>query len=387
MNYIDRCNYLRALFEYDRTIVLGDRPIGIRPFLFQEHCAIRENRFMKKLVPDGTEFCLSPDNLIAENKRFTYSVFVPNGHAREKECILLLHGLNERSWDKYLAWAEYLCNQTGRPVILFPIAFHMNRTPMEWHIPRSAVIWSKFRRLAHPEIPNSTFANVALSLRLAASPLRMYTSGRETLLNLWQLLRDIRSGRHPLFAEGCRINFFAYSIGALVSQIFFLGNPDGLVQDSKLFLFCGGSLFEYMNGSAREILDQAAWQQVYAYYARDYGCKNGLNKEIIPLLETDFLNKAFVSMLRKDLYKEERTTFFQQEKDRVRIVALSKDTVIPPYGAREAVGEAAGQIVKELDFPFDYTHQNPFPSNNKISGDVLNSSFLSVFGEAASFLA
>ena len=47
-----------------------------------------------------------------------------------------MHGLNERNWSKYLTWAEYLSSKTGKIVILFPIAFHINRSPVGWSNPR-----------------------------------------------------------------------------------------------------------------------------------------------------------------------------------------------------------------------------------------------------------
>ena len=66
---------------------------------------------------------------------------------------------------------------------------------------------------------NSTFANVALSSRLSQNPLRFYASGRESVYNMWQLVHEIKNGEHPLFKEDTSINLFAYSIGALLSQV------------------------------------------------------------------------------------------------------------------------------------------------------------------------
>ena len=72
---------------------------------------------------------IDKDTSIKENKSFYYPVFIPYGSAKSKSFILLLHGLNERKWDKYLYWAEYLTLNTGKPVVLFPLAFHINRSP------------------------------------------------------------------------------------------------------------------------------------------------------------------------------------------------------------------------------------------------------------------
>ena len=48
------------------------------------------------------------DTLIPENRSFSYPVFTP-GNTKSDKVILLLHGLNERSWVKYLVWAYLAC--------------------------------------------------------------------------------------------------------------------------------------------------------------------------------------------------------------------------------------------------------------------------------------
>jgi hypothetical protein len=62
----------------------------------------------------------------------------------------LLHGLNERSWDKFLPWAARLVESTARAVILMPIAFHMNRALAEWSLLRAMRTVSKQRKMDYP---------------------------------------------------------------------------------------------------------------------------------------------------------------------------------------------------------------------------------------------
>ena len=64
----------------------------------------------------GQEELFCRDAGIEENRRFTYPVFIPRERRDDRRAILLLHGLNERNWDKYLVWAEYLALNTGKPV-------------------------------------------------------------------------------------------------------------------------------------------------------------------------------------------------------------------------------------------------------------------------------
>jgi len=45
-----------------------------------------------------------PDEAIPENRSFRYPVFKSSNPAKNKQAIILLHGLNERNWSKYLVW-------------------------------------------------------------------------------------------------------------------------------------------------------------------------------------------------------------------------------------------------------------------------------------------
>ena len=214
----------------------------------------------------GEESSNWSDDTILENRNFKYPVFMNANHGKMKHAIIMLHGLNERSWVKYLVWAYYLAEHTGHPVILFPIAFHMNRSPETWGNPRimSDLLTQRKERLG--DIPQATFVNVALSERLSDEPLRFYASGQQSADDLVQLTRQLRSGEHPLFEKGTNVDFFSYSIGAFLSQILFIGNPEGLYTDSRLFLFCGGALFDEMNGVSRLIMDQPAFRSLRDYY-------------------------------------------------------------------------------------------------------------------------
>lgn len=129
-----RTKQLNSLFSYDKKTELEESHLEIIPFRFtQTRGASEIDEFQKGLTPTG--FCPMTDDRIQENKSFSYAIFTPSGRKKNNEAIILLHGLNERTWEKYLTWAEYLTHTTGKPVILFPIAFHMNRTPGLWAIP------------------------------------------------------------------------------------------------------------------------------------------------------------------------------------------------------------------------------------------------------------
>ncbi|MDR0412420.1 MAG: DUF6051 family protein [Dysgonamonadaceae bacterium] len=381
MNILLRTKQLENLFSSGKKIRLEDSRLEVLPFQFESSYQANEIKTIQEnLLPD--EFGDNKDDFINENKSFSYSVFTPSGKCKTDKAILLLHGLNERSWKKYLIWAEYLANKTGKPVILFPIAFHMNRTPLLWVTPRLIRPWVEKRMKELPGLKNSTYVNVALSSRLSQEPIRFYTSGLETICNIQQLVKDIKTGKHPLFKEDTSIHLFSYSIGALLSEILLLANPDKLFTNSRLFMFCGGSIFSDMNASARDIMDSAANDDIHRYYLHDFI----KNTPALHLNVAENIKKAFKAMIRPDVLTDYREKFFQQACSRIRAISLKADTVIPTKGLVAAIGKYSDKIVEEIDFPYAYTHQWPFPLDARIPAEVVRNSFENVFGKAAVFL-
>jgi pimeloyl-ACP methyl ester carboxylesterase len=381
MDIASRTKVLSHLFSYDRRTEIEDSQLEIIPYRFTQTVGASEIcRFQRELP--STEFCPVADSDIPENQSFMYTVFSPGGKERRREAIILLHGLNERSWEKYLTWAETLATSTGKPVILFPIAFHMNRTPGTWNNPRETLPWANRRKQEIADLSNSTFANVALSSRISCHPLRFYASGRESAYNLCQLVREIKNGEHPLFEEGTSINLFAYSIGALLSQVVLLATPEGMFDDTKLFMFCGGSIFSEMNGNARDILDKEAFDRLQHYFLNDFLART----DIPPAFKNDDLERAFKAMIEPNVLKEYRESFFKRACNRIRAVSLKHDVVMPTAGIIAALGEASSKILKELDFPFTYSHQIPFPMTGHTDPELIRRAFDRTFGEAAAFL-
>ncbi|MCL1936986.1 MAG: DUF6051 family protein [Candidatus Azobacteroides sp.] len=380
MNILLRTLQLENLFSLERKTELKDSGLEIHPFQFETSFNVNEIKNIQENLPLW-EFSKTADEYTNENKVFNYTVFAPSGKEKSREAILLLHGLNERSWKKYLVWAEYLAQTTRKPVILFPLAFHINRTPLSWINPRMIRPWVDQRNRECPGVENSTFVNVALSSRLSQEPLRFYTSGVETISNLQQLTKEIKSGKHPLFKEDTSVDLFAYSIGALISEILLLANPEKLFSDSRLFMFCGGSIFCAMNANARDILDSAANEQIHHYYSNDF-----LKNPAIPGWNIDSLKKAFKAMIHPQVFQEYREKFFQQAGNRIRAIALKGDTVIPTQGIIAAMGKISSKIMEEWDFPFPYSHQWPFPLNSKAPENLISENFERVFSRAAYFL-
>jgi pimeloyl-ACP methyl ester carboxylesterase len=387
MKFIEQFQKLKSLFTYDSEVNLDELSLEIRPFLFEQEFGKSEiNQIQQTLAPSA--FCPVSDNNIEENKKFVYTIFVPKGTVQSDKAILLLHGLNERSWEKYLPWAEQLANRTGRAIILFPIAFHMNRTPRTWCNPRTILPYVNRRKEQFAGLNDSTFVNLALSSRLSENPIRFYISGKESIYNLWQLIKEIKNGQHPLFKENTSVNIFAYSIGAFLSQVLLLANPEQLTSDVRLFMFCGGTLFSRMDGNSRDIMDHESFRKLRNYLLNDF-IRNGEN---IPgsavEKKEDFIEKAFKAMLSFTKYHDYRESFFQEAKNRIKAVTLKKDTVIPTFGVEEAFGKkCAPAMLEELDFPYEYSHQVPFPTHGRVAPEIVQESFYGLFDRAAAFLA
>ena len=204
MEYTKSFRELKALFSADKKKIAipGSR------------VTIHNISFSSDLPADG--FLNLNDTLIPENMSFSYPVFTPE-NAGSKKVILLLHGLNERSWIKYLVWAYWLAENTGSHVILFPISFHINRSPDSWKDPREMIPFMKGRNAGLGGINMSSFANIALSERLAEDPLRFFNSGHQTVTDIIKLLISIRDGSHPVIPKSNKTNIFAYSIGAFLA--------------------------------------------------------------------------------------------------------------------------------------------------------------------------
>jgi hypothetical protein len=325
-----------------------------------------------------------PDDGIIENRTFKYPVFMRNKPGKQDHAIILLHGLNERSWVKYLVWAHYLTEHTGHPVILFPIAFHMNRSPQSWGNPRIMADLLNQRRNRLGDVPWSTFANVALSERLTDEPLRFYASGQQSAQDLTQLTRQLHSGGHTLFEKGTNVDFFSYSIGAFLSQILFLGNPDGLYTESKLFLFCGGAFFDEMNGVSKLIMDQPAFSSLREYYLLNFQQEASHSTQLSDSLYHTNLGQAFLSMLAETNLKNFREERFKELGNHVYALSLVNDQVIPAKFVYNSLNPFCK--VDVMDMPYPYSHEVPFPViGNEISKQV-DKGFNNIFRKAAAFL-
>lgn len=374
--------YLKRVMREKISTRLEDTPVDI-DFLPFDESKYSEGSFQQELMCIKSNqreleiplFMDKSDDLIRENTRFEYPIFRPAGYTKATSAILLMHGLNERDWEKYACWAQQLVLLTAKPVILFPIAYHINRAPESWSNPRQLMSWVKVRKEMHQHPENLTFANLAMSERMTQDPLRFYLSERETILNIGQLMKKIQRGQHLYLAENCHIDIFAYSIGAKISQILLQSETIPSLSTSKLFMFCGGGTFCQMDGNSRYIMDKTAFDSLTKYYSTVF-------KE-----SKDPVQRAAYSLFNAPFLEKERTAFYSKNKDRIRVISLKQDTVIPSSSIIQALGtDAAKTCHKELDFDLSYSHEVPFPIERENTEEV-NKMFQTVMTAASKFLS
>ena len=373
MNYTDSYNCLKELFKAEETQIKIPWS-GIDIF----------NLNYQSVFPES-DFINIEDQKIEENFRFTYPVFAPA--QKSSKVILLLHGLNERSWLKYLSWAHTLAENTSSYVILFPISFHINRSPDLWSNPREMATFMNKRYEETGDNSMLSFANAALSSRLSKDPMRFFNSGYQTAIDLIDLLSKIRDGRHEIIPAGCNLNIFAYSIGAFLGGILMLANPKKLFSNSKIFMFCGGSVFSGMNGRSKLIMDNHAFNEVFNFYLRNSEKSITNENNMSNAVKSCKLTLAFKAMLDRKVLKSYRENRLMKMQDRIKAITLAKDAVIPSEKIIETLKATGNEhTVSVQDFQFPYSHETPFPILKTALSAEVDKSFDYVFSEASSFL-
>ncbi|MBN1951978.1 MAG: hypothetical protein JW801_12320 [Bacteroidales bacterium] len=321
---------------------------------------------------------------VSRNAEFNLPIVRPAGDKALKNAIILLHGLNERSWEKYMPWAYSLAQQTGKSVILFPIAYHMDRSPESWNNPREMSPYVSRRTHRIPGLHDSSYVNIALSERIDKQPQRFFLSGYQAAQDIMNLMDELKEGRHPLFEEGTHVDFFAYSIGVLLSEVLLMANPGGRFGNSRFFFFCGGSVLEGMRGGSRFIIDTEAFSRLASFYNKeleDESRKSGLFSD---LLSNTRLGQSFIHLTSFSKLNRVSKKFMHTIQGQIQTICLKSDKVMPAENVRKSL---SGTQVIELDFPYQHTHEVPFPLRPTKFDQLIDKAFTQVFSRAGLFLA
>jgi len=403
MDYLEAYNTLKSTINYENDRVVSGE-VTVLNFTFESTAydlLTGHSRYvcdLHGLTFDGQpisghsthhEKVDNTDSDIEENRFFRYSVFFPGKPEKAKRLILFFHGFNERSWDKYYPWARMIAKKTGKAVVLFPIAFHMNRAPAFWSDKRKMFELSQVREKKYPNLVKSSFSNVAISVRLHTHPDRFIWSGLETYNDIIHFVALCKAGLHPLVERECSYDFFSYSIGSLLAEILKLTNHQGYFTDSKLCMFCGGAVFNRLAPVSKFILDSEANVALYSYLVEHIDSHKKKNPRLRHYLSQEHPEGFnFYSMLDYKINLEYREGLFRSVQDQVYAIALKQDKVVPSYEVVNTLQGIQRDIripVDTMDFPYPYSHENPFPSRDPIREDV-DAAFSSVFTKIGDFL-
>lgn len=325
------------------------------------------------------------------NQSFSYYIIKSTGQERAKGFILFFHGLNEKRWDKYLPWAYELARQTGKAVILFPIAFHMDRAPEDWSDKHSMLEIARNRAAQYPENgTSSSFINAAISSRLEYFPQRLFWSGLQTYADVVQLMGAIRENKVPEIVPGATVDLFGYSIGAFFSSILKMANPSDYFKEARLFCFCGGMTIDRMFPVSKYIMDASAAIAMQRSYAELLSSNFATDKRLAHFQNWEHHPEEawFKTMLRYNYFLKEREELLGKMSHQIKALVLKQDEVAPPVEALNTLKGGYRDIPIEVivdDYAYPYSHMNPFSLVHKYKQEV-DEAFYRFAGIAASFL-
>jgi hypothetical protein len=329
------------------------------------------------------------DICVEENIFFKYQIVKPKNVCKTKEIVFLFHGFNEKDWDKYIPWANSICEETGKSVVLFPLAFHMQRAPSNWSAKRNMYVLSEKRKRKYPNIINSTLSNVAISMRLHSMPQRFIWSGLQTYYDVVQFIEDCKKGEHDFIDMNFKYDIFSYSIGGFLGLILKFANYKEYFSNSKICLFCSGATFNRLSPVSKFILDSEANVALYSFLVEHLDSFLKKDHRLNHYLNGDHIEGGvFYSMLDYQKGRVFREAFFRKYEEEIYAITLKKDSVIPSFEVVNTLQGAYRDIgikVEEIDFDREYTHENPFPLNS-MSVPQIQEEYEGLFSRIADFL-
>lgn len=402
MKYIELYNHLKKIVNYTDNLIEIDEDTVMRNFTFESNYRFilpggLGNNDDYEYIPSTPED-YEPDTIqqmlnkkdaeIPENIKFRYHMMMPKDVEKSKGIIFMFHGFNEKNWYKYLPWAKYIIEKTGKSIVMFPIAFHMNRAPAVWSNTREMYKVSEQRKERHPDILCSSLSNVAISTRLHNKPQRFIWSGLQTYYDVIDFVEHFKADLHPAIDKDASIDFFSYSIGTFLGEILMMSNKNNYFSESKYATFCGGAIFNRLSPVSKFILDSEANVSLYSFVVEHLESHMKRDEVLRHYMHTDPEGNNFRSMLNYRTLTLEREQRFREMSNQFYAVTLAQDEVIPPYEVMNALQGSRRDIpinIEILDYPYKYIHEDPFPALSKIEDEV-DKQFRYTFDKISNFL-
>jgi hypothetical protein len=289
---------------------------------------------------------------VAENLDFRYPLLRSLGAGRgepTRHLIIVLHGLNERSFTKYVPWAYQLWRSTGAAVALYPLSFHVNRVLPRWG---REIDGHLSRRRAVPRNEDVHPFNCVISERLDAYPERFFWGGLQSYGDVVDLVREVREGRHPHVHPEARVDLLGYSIGGYLA----LGLL--LFQDSRAVIFESGASLRATNMSSRFIIDHACEVSLMKLYVRFTG--RLANPRLGHWLREHELGRWFRALCGDESERPRLEARLRELSPRLLAIGNTGDEVIPAaamLNTLQGLHRDTGVRVEELALG---VHEHPF---------------------------
>ncbi len=201
-------------------------------------------------------------------------------------------------------------------------------------------------------------------------------------------VENFKEGLHPAIDKDATIDFFSYSIGTFLGEILMMSNKDGHFSDSRYATFCGGAVFNRLTPVSRFILDSEANVSLYSFVVEHLESHMKRDEVLRHYMHTHPEGNNFRSMLNYRCLTGEREQRFKDMSQQFYAVTLAKDEVVPTY---EVVNTLQGSLrdipikIEELDYPYKYIHEDPFPAIPKIA-DIVDEQYRMTFEKISEFL-
>jgi pimeloyl-ACP methyl ester carboxylesterase len=359
-----------TVWEVNKTIEFGDGDLynlkyvsenrryllGHSSYMCNEHHNEDGKKLMFGLDP-VTEHPKDPE--IQENVTFRYPLLRERSSLdalhRHDRVTIVLHGLNERQFDRYFRWAYRIWQGTDAPVVIFPLTFSINRVFPGWlsQNPKTFEVRENI-----PFNENTSLYNATISERLGSRPERFFWGGEQSYRDLIDFVRQIYQGEHPHFARKTRVDFLGYSSGGYIAPALLLNNPEELFNESRACVFASCVAIRYLSPSSPYIIDSMG--------------ETALRKLLVTHLDTQPSERmkhwleehpegqwmrSFCGFLPD---RTEREKGLKKIAPRLLGIANTNDKVMPLEGmlnALQGVRRDTGVRVEELDLG---VHENPF---------------------------
>ncbi len=354
-----------------------------------EHQAGVSKVYTTSFMRESSAWLAHPkDQDITENKTFMIQAVLPKGTASPEGMIIMLHGLNERSWAKYMSWAVTLSDLTKFAVLMMPTAFHIDRAPAAWISIRNMKPLEQQRKSAAARLGHSagsfSFVNAAVSSRIDEHPARFVTSGCQTMDDIVSLVDDTRKGMYaPLLEPHIPVHLFSYSLGCTMAQALLAADE---FRDRKLFgassrmvFFCGGASLADANPVSPYILDETAFRKLDGFLKALAADEEDALASIPLALREDLHFRSLQALCEAAPGRKNLSLQSADSARRSLYIPMEGDEVYTPSAVMKACRDlpAAVRIFRP---EYDNDHVRPFPQ-----GSESEFAFNTVFSEAASW--